>query len=280
MRSRIRGVVVSLPCLQADHALRYELLGRLRVNRGGVELTPEQPKLAKLLALLLIRAGETVPGEKLVEELWEHGPPRCAFASLRVYVSQLRKILNGPRGTSPIFTTSPGYILGVSGATTDVEDFEALYIRGRERYGAADFLHASELLRRALSLWRGPVLEGIQRSLDIESFVAVQEEKRLNCTELSIDSALAIGRHHEVIEDLKGLLVQHPLREPFHRQLMVALYRAGRQGDALATYRNARRVIREELGVEPGPTLRLAHEAILRADPVRLEAAGVLPAIR
>lgn len=150
---------MSLSCLPPDHALRYELLGRLRVTRGGVDLTPEQPKLAKLLALLLIRAGETVPGEKLVAELWEQGPPRCAFASLRVYVSQLRKVLNGPRGASPIATTSPGYILDVSSATTDVKDFESLYIRGRERYGAADFLQASELLRRALSLWRGPVLE-------------------------------------------------------------------------------------------------------------------------
>ncbi|MFG2274546.1 BTAD domain-containing putative transcriptional regulator [Streptomyces chartreusis] len=271
---------MSLPCLQADQALRYELLGRLRVTRGGVDLTPEQPKLTKLLALLLIRAGETVPGDKLVAELWEQGPPRCAVASLRVYVSQLRKILNEPRGTSPISTTSPGYILGVSGVKTDFQDFEALYTRGRERYGAADFLHGSELLRQALSLWRGPVLEGIHGSLEIESFVAVQEEKRLNCTELSIDSALALGRHHEVIEDLQGLLVQHPLREPFHRQLMVALYRAGRQGDALGAYRTARRMIREELGVEPGPTLRLAHEAILRADPARLEAAGVIPAIR
>ncbi|WP_225320967.1 AfsR/SARP family transcriptional regulator [Streptomyces luteolifulvus] len=271
---------MSLPYLQADHPLRYELLGRLRVTRAGADQTPDQPKLAKLLALLLIRAGETIPGEKLVAELWEQGPPRCAFASLRVYVSQLRKILNGSRGTSPIATTSPGYILDVSGATTDFHDFEEFYTRGRERYGAGDFQRASELLRRALSLWRGPVLEGIQGSLDIESFVAVQEEKRLNCTELSIDATLALGRHHEVIEDLKGLLVRHPLREPFYRQLMVALYRAGRQGDALGTYRNARRVIREELGVEPGPTLRVAHEAILRADPARLEAAGVVPAIR
>ncbi|MEU6071293.1 MULTISPECIES: AfsR/SARP family transcriptional regulator [Streptomyces] len=271
---------MSVPCLQADLALRYELLGRLRVTRGGVDLTPEQPKLTKLLALLLIRAGKTVPGEKLVAELWEQGPPRCASASLRVYVSQLRKILNGPRGTSPIATTSPGYILDVSGATTDFQEFEVLYTRGRERYGAADFLHASELLRRASLLWRGPILEGIQGSLDIESFAAVHEEKRLNCTELSIDSALALGCHHEVIEDLKGLLVRHPLREPFYRQLMVALYRAGRQGDALETYRGARRMIKEELGVEPGPTLRLAHEAILRADPARLEAAGVIPAIR
>ncbi|MGW7268230.1 AfsR/SARP family transcriptional regulator [Streptomyces sp. NPDC054842] len=260
--------------------LRYELLGRLRVARDGVDLTPDQPKLAKLLALLLIRAGETVPGEKLVAELWEHGPPRCAFASLRVYVSQLRKGLNGSGGASPIITSSPGYILDLRGGTTDVQDFEACYNRGRERFGAADFQRASALLRQALSLWRGHVLDGIPRSLEIESFLAVQEEKRLNCTELSIDSALALGRHHEVIEDLKGLLVRHPLRETFHRQLMVALYRAGRQGDALGSYRNARRIIREELGVEPGPTLRLAHEAILRADPARLEAAGVVPAVR
>ncbi|MFD5572536.1 AfsR/SARP family transcriptional regulator [Streptomyces cadmiisoli] len=269
---------MSLSAVQPDQPLRYELLGRLRVTRGGVQLTPEAPKLAKLLALLLVRVGEAVPGEKLVAELWEQGPPRCAFASLRVYVSQLRKFLSGPRETSPIVTTSAGYILDLSGAMTDFQEFEELYDRGRDRYSAADFQHASELLGRALSRWRGPVLEGIPGSLAIASFTAVQEEKRLNCTELGVDAALALGRHHEVIEDLKGLLVQHPLREPFYRQLMAALYRAGRQGDALGVYHHARRVMREELGVEPGPPLRLALEAILGADPSRLEAAGVIPA--
>jgi DNA-binding SARP family transcriptional activator len=269
---------VSLSSVPADQPLRYELLGRLRIIRGRVDLTPEAPKLAKLLALLLVRAGQAVPGERLVAELWEHEPPRCAHASLRVYVSQLRKLLSGPRGGSPIVTTSPGYILDVSGAMTDFQEFEALYEHGRERYFAADFRQACELLRRALNRWRGPVLEGLPGSLAIESFAAVQEEKRLNCTELGIDAALAIGRHHEVIEELKGLLVHHPLREPFYRQLMAALYRAGRQGDALGVYHHARRVIREELGVEPGPSLRLAQEAILRADPSRLQQAGVLPA--
>ncbi|MFE6282209.1 BTAD domain-containing putative transcriptional regulator [Streptomyces sp. NPDC057877] len=269
---------MSLSSEPADQPLRYELLGRLKVSRGGLDLTPEAPKLAKLLALLLVRAGETVPGEKLVAELWDQGPPRCAFASLRVYVSQLRKLLCGPRGTTPIVTTSPGYILDVSGALTDFQEFETLYARGRERYLAADFRQAFEHFRRALALWHGPVLDGVPGSLAIASFTAVQDEKRLNCTELSIDAALALGRHHEVIEELKGLLVQHPLREPFYRQLMAALYRAGRQGDALGVYHHARRVIREELGVEPGPCLRQAQDAILRADPSRLQAAGVIPA--
>ncbi|MER6349221.1 AfsR/SARP family transcriptional regulator [Streptomyces sp. NPDC001595] len=269
---------MSLSSARTDHPLRYELLGRLRITRGGVDLTPEAPKLTKLLALLLVRAGEAVPGEKLVAELWEQRPPRCAHASLRVYVSQARKLLSGPREASPIVTTSSGYILDAGAAMTDFQEFQALYELGRERYFAADFRQAFELLRRGLSRWRGPVLEGLPGSLAIESFAAVQEEKRLNCTELGIDSALAIGRHHEVIEELKGLLVQHPLREPFYRQLMAALYRAGRQGDALNVYHHARRVIREELGVEPGPSLRLAQEAILRADPSRLQEAGVLPA--
>ncbi|WP_405593240.1 BTAD domain-containing putative transcriptional regulator [Streptomyces sp. NBC_01092] len=270
---------MSLSPLVADQTLHYALLGRLRVSRGDADLTPEPPKLAKLLALLLVRAGETVPGEKLMAELWEREPPRCASTSLRVYVSQLRKLLNGDQQASPIVTTPPGYILDVSGAVTDSHEFETLYGRGRERYFAADFQHASDLLHRALSLWRGPVLGGIPGSLDIESFAAVQEEKRLNCTELSIDSSLALDRHHEVCEQLKGLLVQHPLREPFYRQLMVALYRAGRQGDALQVYRRARRVLKEELGVEPGPALRLAQEAILRADPDRLQASGMTPSV-
>ncbi|MFE6337005.1 BTAD domain-containing putative transcriptional regulator [Streptomyces sp. NPDC057806] len=271
---------MALSSVQADQPLRYDLLGRLRVTRGSADVTPEPPKLVKLLALLLIRAGEPVAGEKLVAELWERDPPRCAFASLRVYVSQLRKLLSGPRGMSPIITTPLGYILDTNGTVSDIRQFEALYTHGRERYVAADYSHAAELLQRALSLWRGPVLEGIPGSLVIDSFTAVQDEKRLNCTELRMDAALALGCHHEMIEELRGLVVQHPLREPFYHQLMVALYRAGRQGDALAVYRSARRVLREELGVEPGPSLRLAQEAILRADPAGLEAAGVIPALR
>ncbi|WP_374213928.1 AfsR/SARP family transcriptional regulator [Streptomyces sp. A3M-1-3] len=131
-----------------------------------------------------------------------------------------------------------------------------------------------------MAVWRGPVLDGIPGSLEINSFAAVEEEKRLNCVELHIDSALALGRHHAVIEELNGLVVQHPLREPFYRQLMVALYRVGRQGDALGVHRGARRVIREELGIEPGRPLRLAQEAVLRADPAHLEAVGVTPSLR
>ncbi|MEV6652594.1 AfsR/SARP family transcriptional regulator [Streptomyces sp. NPDC051219] len=261
---------MSLHSAQSDHPLRYEVLGRLRVIRGDVDLTPAPPKIAKLLALLTVRAGETVPGDKLVAELWERHPPRCAAASLRVYVSQLRKLLSSPGRPSPIATVSPGYILDLSQAHLDVRVFEERYESGRARYLAADYLAAWEHLGKALTVWRGPVLDGIPGSLEINSFAAVAEEKRLNCVELHIESALALGRHHAVIEELKGLVVQHPLREPFYRQLMVALYRVGRQGDALGVYRGARRVIREELGIEPGPPLRLAQEAILRADPARL----------
>lgn len=276
MRDTHSGVYVSLHSAQNGQSLRYEVLGRLRVTRGGVDLTPAPPKIAKLLALLAVRAGETVPGDKLVAELWEQQPPRSATASLRVYVSQLRKLLSEPGRISPIITVSPGYILNVSKAQLDVRLFDELYESGRSRYFAADHLAASEHLGQALAMWRGPVLDGIAGSLEINSFAAVEEEKRLNCIELNIESAMALGRHYAVIEELKGLVVQHPLREPFHRQLMVALYRVGRQSDALGVYRRVRKIIREELGIEPGPPLRHAQEAILRADP----AGGLAPSFR
>ncbi|MFD9792755.1 BTAD domain-containing putative transcriptional regulator [Streptomyces sp. NPDC059070] len=271
---------MSLSYAQSSRPLRYEVLGRLRVTCGDADLTPAPPKIAKLLALLTVRAGETVPGDKLVAELWEQHPPRCAAASLRVYVSQLRKLLGTPGRASPIVTASPGYILDVSQNQLDVRLFERLYESGRARYAAADYPAAAECLRNALAIWRGPVLDGMSGSSEISSFAAVEEEKRLNCIELNIESALALGRHHAVIEELKGLVVQHPLREPFYRQLMAALYRVGRQGDALGVYRSARRVIRDELGVEPGTPLQLTQEAILRADPARLEAVGVTAAAR
>ncbi|MFF3325078.1 BTAD domain-containing putative transcriptional regulator [Streptomyces sp. NPDC002889] len=268
--TRIQGVYVSLHSAQNGRPLRYEVLGRLRVTRGDVDLTPASPKIAKLLALLTIRAGETVPGDKLVAELWEQQPPRSATASLRVYVSQLRKLLSEPGMASPIITVSPGYILNIGRAQLDVRMFDELYESGRAHYFAADHPAAAEHLEQALAVWRGPVLDGIPGSLEINSFAAVEEEKRLNCIELNIESALALGRHYAVIEELKGLVVQHPLREPFHRQLMVALYRVGRQSDALGVYRRVRQIIREELGIEPGRPLRLAQEAILRADPLEV----------
>lgn len=272
---------MSLHFAQSGQPLRYQVLGRLRVTRGDVDLTPAAPKIAKLLALLTVRAGEAVPGDKLVAELWEQRPPRSATASLRVYVSQLRKLLGEPgSGPPPIMTVSPGYILDVGSAQLDVQLFDELYENGRVRYFASDYLGASEHLGQALALWRGPVLDGIAGSLEINSFAAVEEEKRLNCIELNIESALALGRHYAVIEELKGLVVQHPLREPFYRQLMAALYRVGRQGDALGVYRRARTIIREELGIEPGPPLRLAQEAILRADPAGLVAGGMTPSFR
>nr|WP_260859807.1 AfsR/SARP family transcriptional regulator [Streptomyces cupreus] len=256
--------------------MRYEVLGRLRVTRDDIDLTPAPPKIAKLLALLVVRAGEPLPGGRLLAELWEDRPPRCAVASLRVYISQLRKLLGAPGEESPIITAPRGYILAVGRDRIDAREFELLYRKGRSRFLAADFKAAFSLLREAQGLWRGPVLEGMSYSMDLTSFAAVAEEKRLNCTELGIDAALALGRHHEVIEELGGLLVQHPLREPFYRQLMIALYRAGRQGDALGVYRRAREVIRTELGVEPGPPLRSAQQAILRADVARLGVTGAV----
>lgn len=265
---------MSLPAVHADHGPRYQVLGRLGVSVGGADRTPAPPKMRRLLALLLVRSGETVPAEQIVAELWGAEPPRRVTASLHVYVSQLRKLLSTPGDPSPIVTSSPGYLLQVPDGRLDVREFERLYGHGRSRFSMGDFTAASAMLGEALLMWRGRVLEGISGSLEIDSFVAVEEEKRLNCLETRIECDLVLGRHHELVEELNGLVVQHPLREPFYRQLMTALYCAGRQGDALSVYRSARQVIRDELGVEPGRPLRVAQEAILTEDAERLAAAG------
>lgn len=266
------GLALSLS--DTDAAPRYRVLGSLRVTVGGEDRTPAPPKMRRLLALLIVRAGETVPSEKIVEELWGERPPRRATASLHVYVSQLRKLLTVPGVPSPIVTSTPGYTLRAQEGHLDVREFERLYGHGRAGFSVGDYEAAAAILAEALLMWRGPVLEGISGSLEIDSFTAVAEEKRLNCLETRIECDLVLGRHHELVEELNGLVLQHPLREPFYRQLMTALYCAGRQGDALGVYRSARQLIRDELGVEPGRTLRAAQEAILREDTKRLAAVG------
>lgn len=265
---------MSLPAEIGTCTPYYRVLGNLAVSVGGDDRTPAQPKVRRLLALLVILAGEPVPGATLHEELWGQQPPRRARASLHVYVSQLRKLLRVPGEPSPIITSPPGYLLRLADGQLDVREFRRLYSEGRARFTSGDHEAASLILREALQMWRGPALAGISGSPEIDSFVTVEEERRLNCLETRIACDLVLGRHHDLVEELGGLVVQHPLREPFYRQLMAALYGAGRQGDALAVYRSARRVIRDELGVEPGRPLRAAQEAILREDPQRLAAAG------
>ncbi|WP_026411146.1 AfsR/SARP family transcriptional regulator [Actinomadura oligospora] len=247
--------------------MHYEIMGSLRVVDEKGKYVIRARKVSTLLTVLLVRADQVVSIDQLMTEIWGEEPPRRAIAGLHVYVSQVRKFLDRPgRPDSPVVTRPPGYLIRLGGDDLDVRIFERLVARGREhaRHGlheraAADFEQALNLSYEPLwdDVCKGPILEGFQTWL---------QETRLECAEMLMESRLALGRHRELVSDLYQLTTEHPLREALHRQLMLALYRCGRRGDALAAYQAARRTLRRELGLEPCPALQRLQRAILATD--------------
>ncbi len=216
-----------------------------------------------MLAVLVVHANQLVSTDRLVEEVWGAEPPRTARKTLQVHVSRLRRQL----GDAVLETQSSGYRVSVEGGQIDAHEFDTLVDRGRENLESGHAREAAGLLREALGLWRGRVLEGME-GVNIAQGTALHlEELRLVAVELRIEADLALGRHASLVGELEALVAQHPFRETFRRQLMLALYRSGRQADALAAYRAARASLVTELGVEPGPDLRELEAAVLRQDP-------------
>ena len=246
------------------------MLGPLEVRgeHGSVSLgTPQQ---RALLAMLLLNANEVVSRDRLIDELWGESPPETAPKLVQVYVSRLRKALEPDRagGAGDVLVTqAPGYLLRVGRDELDISRFELLLEAGQEALSMDRVGEAAERLREALALWRGPALADFVFEPFAEAEVGRLEELRLAALESRIDADLALGRHAAVLGELEALVAEHPLRERLRAQLMRALYQAERQAEALGAYREARRVLTEELGIEPGRELRELHEAILRQDP-------------
>ena len=213
-----------------------------------------------MLALLLLEPGRAVPVDRLAEELWRGEPPSGAATTLRVYVSRLRSVL----ADAPISRSGAGYLLGVSPEQVDAHRFERLLADGREALERGAAQRAARCLAEALELWQGRPFGG----LSDEGALAVEarrlEELHMLALEERIEADLLLGRDAELVDALEALLAEHPYRERLWRQLMLSLYRAGRQADALAAYRRARTLLQEELGVEPGAELRALEQAILR----------------
>ncbi|HEX7625432.1 MAG TPA: BTAD domain-containing putative transcriptional regulator [Gaiellaceae bacterium] len=225
--------------------MEFRILGPLEVSDGDRPVAVAGAKPRALLAALLIRSGQTVSAERLIDELWGDDPPETAANTLQVYVSQLRRAL----GPGTIERRSSGYALGASRAQIDLARFEDLVESAR----AAEPPAAAAALHEALSLWRGePEVDGARLG-----------ELRLAALEARIDADLALGRHAELVPELQVLVAEEPLRERLRAQLLLALYRAGRQAEALAEYARARATLVEELGVEPGPELQRVHRAVL-----------------
>jgi YVTN family beta-propeller protein len=241
--------------------LRFRLLGPLEAERRGIQLELGPRKQRAVLALLLLEANRVVPSERLIDELWGDTPPETARSALQVYISRLRKAL-GEDGAS-LRTRSPGYVLELEPGALDLQAFSALRAEARD---ASDPARAAEVLHEALALWRGAPLADLDGEPFGTAAAAQLEEQRLGALEDRIDADLALGRHADLIHELDALVAEHPYRERFRAQQMLALYRSGRQADALAAYRSAREAFVEGLGIEPGAELKALERQILDQD--------------
>lgn len=256
---------------------RFKILGGLDVTLDGHRLELSGPKQRWLLAVLLLNLNQFVSADRLAEALWENEPPASAEVTLRTHVSHLRRRLAAIGASESLVTRRSGYSLTLDPEQVDAYRFDRLVGLGQEALGLADPLRAAQLLREALELWRGPVLDELGRPLFAEAETARLEELRLDALEGRISADLALGRN-DIIGELEQLVADHPFRERFCGQLMLALYRAGRQVDALAVYSSARQRLADELGLDPGPALSALETAILRRDPALLPTATVSPA--
>jgi DNA-binding SARP family transcriptional activator/DNA-binding beta-propeller fold protein YncE len=224
------------------------------------------PRQRALLGLFLVHLNEPIPRERLIEELWADAAPKTVNAVLNVYLSRLRRLLAGGNGEQPLLTEAAGYVLSVRRELLDAHRFESMLEQGRRELANAEVERASLTLRDALALWRGAALADLALEPFAETEIARLEELRLAALETRIEADLALGRHDSLVAELESLVAAQPYREGLRAQLMLALYRSGRQAEALETYRRARRTFSEELGIEPGPRLQELERAILRHD--------------
>jgi WD40 repeat protein/DNA-binding SARP family transcriptional activator len=248
--------------------MEFLILGPIDVRNGSTSVALGGIKPKAVIAVLLMHANEPVSAERLALALWGEEAPGGAIKTVRVHVSRLRKALGDP----DVLTTMPaGYRLRVRRGELDAHRFEDLVEDGRRMLADGQPVEAATILREALTLWRGPALAEVA----VEPFAGIEiarlEEQRLAALELRVQADLAAGRHREVIAELQRLVVDHPTREQLAGQLMLALYRSDRQTEALAIYATARRILVEQVGVEPGPMLRDLHRAILEHDVALLD---------
>jgi len=250
--------------------MEFRILGPLEARIGGRAVPLGGPKQRALLALLLLNRDEVVSVDRLFDGLWGESPPPTAAKIVQIYVSRLRRAL-GSDGEGPLLTRPPGYVLQVPPGALDLERFERLVERARAA-AANEPADAAAALREALALWRGPALADVAFEPFAGPEIARLEERRLAALEGRIDAELVLGRHGDLVGELRALVREHPYREGLRARLVLALYRSGRQVEALEAYREARRTLVEELGIEPSPELARLETSILRHDP------GLVPA--
>jgi DNA-binding SARP family transcriptional activator/tetratricopeptide (TPR) repeat protein len=244
--------------------MEFKILGSLAIENDGHAVDPGGPRQRALLAILLLHRGEVVSAERLIDELYGSHAPASAATSLRAQVSRLRKTLDLG---SVVQTRAGGYVLEPPPDSVDADRFERLVAEGRRLRSGDEIRDAAERFREALGLWRGSALSDFVYDDFAQSEIARLEELRIAATEERIAAELDLGRHAELVGELKRLVRDFPLRERLRGQLMLALYRSGRQAEALEAYQDARRAVTEELGLEPLQELRELQRAILAQDP-------------
>ena len=242
--------------------LEFRILGPLEVVEQQQRVVLGGLKQRALVAILLLHRGEVVSSDRLIDELWGERPPATAAKTLQAYVSRLRKAL----GSEVLVTRNGGYALAASAGQLDADRFEGMVADARRALADGDAAGTRELLGSALALWRGEALADLGYEPFAQAEIARLEEARLGAVEDRIDAELMLGHHRELLGELEALVTRHPRRERLLAQLMVALYRSGRQADALDVYRRARRALDDELGLEPGPELRALEQRILTHD--------------
>lgn len=247
-------------------AVAYRLLGPLEVIARGVPITLPKGNVAAVLAILLVRRNTVVSVDGITQALWGDDPPAAARSGVQVAVSSLRRAITAADLVDPVQTAPPGYRLVAPAGSTDLDDFVSHRTRARALLAGGDPAAASAHYRAALDTWTGEPLADLQHLRFAEEFAVAWEEERLTTLQERIDADLRAGRHELVIGELFGMTSRHPLRERLWAQLIAALYRAGRQAEALQAARSVRHVLLEELGIDPGPELQELERRVLRQE--------------
>lgn len=250
--------------------IRIHVLGPLELQSADRVWVPRGPKIRKLLGVLALRAGAVVDLPTLAEELWDDSPPSTMSATIRSHIYHLRVMLRKECGlpeVADLLRTEPaGYRLAMTPEQVDATDFDTLVRRGRALLERDQAAACAMALGRALALWRGPMLADVDRGPVLSRHATRLDEARLRAIELRIEADLRLGRHRDLVAELRALVAVHPLNEWLHGRLIEALRRSGRRAEALAAFAELRRTLVAELGIEPGAELRLLQQSILTSD--------------
>ncbi|MEU8137739.1 AfsR/SARP family transcriptional regulator [Streptodolium elevatio] len=254
--------------------MRFAILGPLRMTGVGAPTVPKAPKQRQLLALLLLNANQVVPVGVCIKELWDDQPPDSALSTLQTYVLHLRRVLCGVpeigtmRAAKQVLATAErGYRFSVPDGSLDLHLFDEGVRKARDALADGDDARGSALLARALDMWEGRALTGVQAGPVLRAHAAMLEEYRLSVQETRIEADLRLARHHELIGELSALATRHPTNENVRAQLMLALYRSGRQAHAVEAYQRLRRTLSADLGLDPSPRMRRFLQAMLENHP-------------